>query len=1108
MGSVYKARDRELDRLVALKVIRSELGRNPEIVRRFKQELILARQVTHKNVVRIFDLGEADGIKFITMEYIEGRNLKTLLRQKSKYSPQEAVELIKQVCHALDAAHTEGVVHRDLKPQNIMVDSRGKVSVMDFGIARSIEMPGMTLTGVLVGTPEYMSPEQARGEELDARSDLFALGIVFYELLTGKSLYQADTALASLWKRTTEPARPPVEIDPTIPRALSDVAMKCLQIDVQQRYQTAQEILKDLEASQEASAGLTLPFRRPRFGPLRLSWKWGVAGLTVLLLALAGFLLREKIGFGPLAKPGASVEQVSLAILPFRNASGDKTLDWLGPSVAALLTTEVGQSPRLRTVSSDRLHQILRDLRIAPDSNLDPETLRRLGDLSNAKTLVSGQYLKFGDQIRMDATIFDLERQRTIVLKVEAPNEKDLLRAIQQLAQSIQQNVASSTDILKELRAKSFKPSSQSLQALRYYNEGLQFIRQGNQLEAVKQFEASTKEDPQFALAYSKLGETYSKLGSGEKAEQSSRKAVELGEKLPPQEKYLIAANHAVILNDRGKAIESYENLAKVSPDDLDIQISLAKLYEDTSAFDQAHDHYARVLARDPKHVEALLAVGRVEIKRGNPQGSLEFLTRALNLAIQLENEEEKATIQSSIGAAYKRLNRPGEAVRYYLESLEIKRRLGQKAGIATALTDLAALDQQLGRPDDALKGFKEALQLRREIGDTKSISNTLVYLGNFYLVRGQYDAALQRYKESLQIYRELGNVNGEALCANNIGKVYFMKAQYEDALTYYERALELREKSKVPGEIAMALRNLGDSSAQMGRYEAAFTYYHRALELYRGTGNKREAAMASYSMAGIFAIQGRFRAALDSTEEALKTLRELADRSTYLANVLNGYGNALSQIGRGEEAQKTLQEALKLSRELQSKDLTAQALIFQGDDFFYRGDFKPAQAAYEQALQTASQTANRNRILLCKVNLAKVASKQGRPQAALSSLRGLAQQADAVGEKSLSTECAIYSAEALINMKEYSRARQQLEPLVPKSEKLGGRLLFAKACYLLATSFRLTGNHAEARRYYGEALRALDEMRKEAQTETFIKRHDLALIYEESHRWSSRPRD
>src|SRR4029077_19445257 len=246
MGAVYKARDTELERFVALKLIRPELASNPEILRRFKQELILAPEDTPRNVIRIFDLGQAKGIKFITMEFVEGRDLRAVLRERAKLPPDEVVGIIAQVCRALEAAHIAGVVHRDLKPQNIMLGAKDRVYVMDFGIAHSLETPGMTQTGALMGTPEYMSPEQAKGMKVDARSDLFSLGIIFYEMLTGISPFKADTALATLLKRTQERAQPPADVDPTIPKAISDVVMKCLEIDRDHRYSTAREILEDL----------------------------------------------------------------------------------------------------------------------------------------------------------------------------------------------------------------------------------------------------------------------------------------------------------------------------------------------------------------------------------------------------------------------------------------------------------------------------------------------------------------------------------------------------------------------------------------------------------------------------------------------------------------------------------------------------------------------------------------------------------------------------------------------------------------------------------------------------------------------------------------------
>ena len=227
-------------------MIRPELAGHPDILRRFKQELILARQVTHKNVVRIFDLGTADGRKFITMDFVEGRDLKSVLNERGKLPAVEAVPIAQQICRGLEAAHVEGVVHRDLKPQNIMVDDAGRVWLMDFGLARSMELAGLTRTGVLMGTPDYMSPEQARAEKVDARSDLFSLGIIFFEMLTGRLPFQADTLMAKLLQRVQQRAVAVTEIDPTIPAGVSAVVAKCLEPDVTKRYQTIREILDDL----------------------------------------------------------------------------------------------------------------------------------------------------------------------------------------------------------------------------------------------------------------------------------------------------------------------------------------------------------------------------------------------------------------------------------------------------------------------------------------------------------------------------------------------------------------------------------------------------------------------------------------------------------------------------------------------------------------------------------------------------------------------------------------------------------------------------------------------------------------------------------------------
>src|ERR1700687_4705518 len=369
MGAVYKARDLELDRLVALKLIRPDLASHPEILRRFKQELILAREVTHRNVILIFDLGQAQGIKFITMEYVEGRDLRSLIHEKGKMAPEEAVPILLQIAAALDAAHHAGVVHRDLKPQNIMSDKDGRVYVMDFGIARSLETPGMTQTGALMGTPEYMSPEQAKGEKVDARSDLFALGIIFYEMLTGNSPFKAETAMATMFKRTKERATPLAQLNVGVPGRLSDIVSKCLEIEPEHRYQSARAIMDDLEAWRAGvSRGAIIPAtRRLKYAPPYQ--KWLAAGIAVVILGAVGYSLRDKV---PLPIPGRSavaVQPISLAILPFHNASTDLSLDYVGPNLADLLSTDVGQSAQLHTVSAERIHQILKDMHMPPNAD-------------------------------------------------------------------------------------------------------------------------------------------------------------------------------------------------------------------------------------------------------------------------------------------------------------------------------------------------------------------------------------------------------------------------------------------------------------------------------------------------------------------------------------------------------------------------------------------------------------------------------------------------------------------------------------------------------------------------------------------------------------------
>ena len=443
MGSVYKAQDRELDRQVALKVIRPELARNAAIVDRFKQELRLSHKVTHRNVVRMYDLAEDAGMRFVTMELVAGEDLRTILEEQHKLPADEAVDILQQICLALEAAHGEGILHRDLKPQNVMREAAGRVVVMDFGLARTIEGDGMTQSGALVGTMEYMSPEQALGKDLDERSDIFALGLMGYEMLTGKMPFKAESAIASLLKRTRERAVPCVEVDTNIPGALSGIISKCLESDVEQRYRSVGEVLKDLEAwrGKTAAASLRFPADVPSTG-MSGHWLLVVAG-AVLLIAIAATvsLTMRHFSGSHSAATVASAPTISLAIMPFYNASGDTTLNWLGASLAEMLGSDIGASSRVRMVSPDRLQQVLADLHVSANSQVDAATLKRAAEFTNAQTVIFGQFIRAGSEIRISTTVMGVAHDTRTVMITDVPEEKDLLTSVDKLAGELREKL-------------------------------------------------------------------------------------------------------------------------------------------------------------------------------------------------------------------------------------------------------------------------------------------------------------------------------------------------------------------------------------------------------------------------------------------------------------------------------------------------------------------------------------------------------------------------------------------------------------------------------------------------------------------------------------------
>lgn len=1102
MGAVYKARDRELDRLVALKVIRPELAGRPEILQRFKQELILARKVTHRNVIRIFDLGEADGIKFITMEFIEGHDLKSVLARDGKLSPDRAVEIMQQVCLALEAAHTEDVVHRDLKPQNIMVDQQGRASVMDFGIARSLEFGGMTQTGALIGTPEYMSPEQVRGEHVDARSDLFALGIIFQEILTGIVPYQAETAMASMFKRTKERAVPVRQLNPAVPPYLSDIVSKCLEIEPKDRFQTAREIYDALEAWKSGAAA-PIRIRTARWvrRAVRDRKAMGITAAAVVLLAGA-VVLRNKVPYLHSDNSVAPGEVRSLAIVSFRNASGDASLDWLGSSLADMLNTDVGQSARLRMVSPDRVHQTLRDLRIGANAELDPDTLRRIAELCTADTVIWGQYARNGDQIHVQAHLEDLKRQHTVSLNAVAAGENDLVGTVNKLARSIRENLSLSSRALEEMAAAAFTPTSSSMEAVRNYTQGLELARQGNQIEAVRRFQAATGADPNFALAFSMLAQSYARLGYQQQAEDNASKSVDLSSNLPAVEKYMIQAVNARIGNNYQNALDAYTKLAGLMPNDAQVQFALGELYDQHGEYDNAHEHFAQALKSDPRYLDALRSMGYVEYERGNPQGSLDYLNRALSLAVQLNDQQGKATVLHDLGQSYAQLNRPQDALQNLQQSFDIEQQIGDKKGMAANLDQMAVVYASLGNSAEAEKTYQRELRLRQDLGDQDGLAMALINFGGLMRDLGRFDEALANTKQALQIELQLGNQARQATCLSDIGVIYAMMAKYDDALTYQQRAVDILQKLNLPNDLAMDLTNLGLTYTMIGQFDQALNSNLQGLEQARKTGNKAWIAAIDDNLAQLFAMEGRYGAALSAQEDSVANAQQLEQKSgTYLAESRADYASILIRLGRGQEAEKILDESLRAARSAQNDALTAKVLNFQGEAFYYQGDFKSARPFFERAQQTVAKIKDRLGSLTARFNLARLSVKDGRAASVGSTLKGLCNEAESLDVKYITIQCSMALGEAFLNTGDYAHAQSELQSAVRKSEDLGMKSLQPEAHYLLSRALRKRGQTADADRHLQQAAQLVEQMRQESRTDALLQRADLKPIVAESHR-------
>jgi len=594
MGAVYKAQDRELDRIIALKVVRPDLARNPEILQRFKQELLTARQVTHKNVIRIFDLAEADGIKFITMEYVAGPDVRKLLADHGKLPPDEAIDIIQQVCAGVVAAHAEGVIHRDLKPGNILRDAQGRVVVMDFGLARTITGDGMTKTGAMLGTVEYMSPEQAKAEKLDARSDLFTIGLILYELLTGKTPYHADSAIASLLKRTQEAAAPAHQVNPDVPRALSDILGKALERDPNQRYQSVQEFIDRLDEYQGKR-----PPSAIRVAPAFTRKRWmliGIAAVLVAVIAVVTRLWMTRVRTTTATGPHAPV---SVLVADFTNHTGDPVFD---DTLEPMFNVALEGASFINTFNRGEARRAAAKLP-NPSNKLDNQIATLVATNQGVGVVVSGTLERRGTGYELLLKAVRAVTGETITTaQVDAPNKDQVLFAATKAAVVIRKALGDTTSESDQMFAMETL-SATSLEAVHEYSLGIDALTRGKFEEALRSFSKATDLDPNFGAAFGAKAITAWNLGMENDAISSIKEAIKHVDRMTERERYRTRGMFYLLTHNDQKCVEEYNALAARYPSDLGAHVNAAICWMNLRNLSKALEETQRTTQIYPKRL-------------------------------------------------------------------------------------------------------------------------------------------------------------------------------------------------------------------------------------------------------------------------------------------------------------------------------------------------------------------------------------------------------------------------------------------------------------------------------------------------------------------------
>lgn len=863
MGKVYRAYDRQLNEEVALKIIKPEIASDKKTLTRFSNELKITRKIVHRNVGRMYELMEDKGTYFITMEFVQGQDLKRLIRQSEKLAVDTAIKITRQLCEGLAEAHNLGVVHRDLKPSNIMVDIDGNARIMDFGIARSLKTKGMTRAGLVVGTPEYMSPEQVDGFEADQRSDIYSLGVIIFDMLTGRIPFEGDSTMSIALKHKTDPPPDPMKLNPQIPEEISRLILRCLEKEREKRYQNVEEILDDLHLIERGFPVIEkkISKRKPltekeitvTFG-LKKHMIPAVAAVALAIIAVVIWqaLSRKKVVSFPEDKP-------SLAVMYFENNTGDEKFDHYRKALSDLLITDLAQSKHLIVLSGARLFNVLKDQNLLDERSYSSNDLKGVAERSGVEHIVLGSYTKAGDNFRIDVALHRAKTEELIGSeRVEGVGEQSIFSMVDELTRKIkahfqlsEEQIASDTDRNVGMITTS------SPEALKFYIHGEKLYTEGKFADAIKVLEIAVSLDPKFALAYQDIAMCYAYLGYPEQVKSYSLKALDLLDHVSDRERYLIQGNYYnVVESDYEKTIQIYKELLSVYPDDEEGNMILGSVYRNLEEWDLALALFEKVLGNNVSYELGYHNLSYIYMALGQFDKAIEVI------------EQNKHFIMNQ--SYFHRL------MHYILVCK--------------------------GEYDRAL----EELRIAKSI-DPEDYKNDK-HEGSVFHIKGNFQDAEKAYKLLLEINIPAAQLEGYT----RMGYLFLSQGRFSRSLDEFHTGLTHAQESKLDYDESSLLLSLSYVNLRLQNFSKALEYANLAAESAHDINFAENEMIALHYRGLAYLKMGNLEGA-EKTAEDLQQLIERIKNRKYMRHYYHLTGMVALARDQSSEAEKSFEQALSL---------------------------------------------------------------------------------------------------------------------------------------------------------------------------------------------------